>query len=594
MLSNKNKTMRSFLKYTLATITGIFLSTLVLFFLILIMIAASSSEKPVETKPNTLLYMRLNDRIVDRAVESPFNFIPEEFLGVREMGLKDILDNLSKAKKDDKITGVYLQLSVINAGIGTCEEIRNALLDFKESGKFIIAFADVYTQKSYYLASVADSLYLNPEGNFFLTGLGSQIMFYKGALDKLGIEAQIIRHGEYKSAVEPFTSDRMSPQNREQTKTWITSIWHHLLKGIGEQRGIEPRVLDQLADDLTVRTAESALDNGLVDGLLYKDEMIDALKELTGTPGKKDLRVIPLRKYTKVPAKRDYKGIAKDKVAVIFAHGDVMLGNMGEGTISSERISKAIRKARRDSSVKAIVLRVNSGGGGVLASDIIWREADLASKTKPLVASMGDVAASGGYNILAPADTILALPSTITGSIGVFALLPNIESFMNKKLGITVDVAKTNPYADMATPFRPLTADERTIFQSMVEETYESFVGKVSEGRHMTVEEVDAIGGGRVWSGETALDNGLIDGYGGLHDAIELAADMAGLEKYRVLALPKLEDPIDVLIRELTENTRTRMVKKELGQFYSYFETIQELEGLFGMQARLPFKFDLH
>jgi protease-4 len=586
--------MKNFLTYTLATITGIFLSTLLLFFLLFIVIAASSSEKPVEAKPNTILYLKLNERIVERSVDSPLFYLPTGFRSVREVGLNSILENIRKAKKDDNISGIYLELSAINAGIGSTEEIRNALLDFRESGKFVVAFADVYTQKSYYLASVADSLFMNPEGNFLLTGLGSQIMFFKGALDKLGIEAQVIRQGDYKSFVEPYTNDRMSPQNREQIMTWIGSIWDHMLKGIGEQRGLDPSQLDRFAEEVAISTAGDALKHGLIDRLMYKDEVIDVLRNLTGTEKDKDPRAIRLRRYSKVVVKRDYKGFTRDKVAVIYAHGDILLGNMGEGTISSERISRTIRRARRDSSIKAIVLRVNSGGGGALASDVIWREVDLASKTKPLVASMGDVAASGGYYILAPADTILAQPNSITGSIGVFAMLPNIQPFMNRKLGITIDIAKTNPHADLGTPYRPLSAEERTIISSMVEDTYDSFIKRVSDGRQMTREEVAAIGGGRVWSGENALENGLIDAYGGLYDAIGIAASMAGIEKYRVIDLPKLEDPIDMFIRELTENTRARIVRREMGRFYPYFETLQELEGLFGIQARLPYTFELH
>jgi protease-4 len=586
--------MKDFLKYTLATLTGIFLSTLLFLFIIIMIIAASSSDKPVEVKSNTILYMKLNDRIVERTVDNPFNYVSIGLPAVREMGLNDILDNIRKAKKDDNIQGIYLELTSINAGFGTTEEIRNALLDFKESGKFVLAFADLYTQKSYYLASVADSLFLNPDGNFVFTGIGSQIMFYKGALDKLGIEAQVIRHGDYKSFGEPFTSDRMSCENREQIMTMIGSIWQHYLEEVGRQRGIEPAYLNDLAENLDIRSASATLEHGLVDGILYKDQVIDVLRDLTGTSHKRDVRVITLRKYTRVPAKRDYKGIAKDKIAVVYAHGDVILGNTPEGTIGSARISKAIRKARRDSTVKAIVLRVNSGGGQAIASDVIWREAYLAAETKPMVASMGSVAASAAYNIIAPADTILALPNSITGSIGVFAMIPNLQPFMNKKLGITVDVAKTNKHADIGTPFRALTADEKTILRSMVRDTYESFVGHVSEGRNMTRENVNAIGGGRVWSGENALGNGLIDGYGGLHDAIETAAGMAGLEKYRILELPKLEDPIEQFFRELTENMRMRMVRNELGQFYQYFETLQELEGLFGIQARMPFKLELY
>jgi protease-4 len=584
--------MRSFLKYTLATITGIMLTSMLFAFMLIIFIASSSSEKPVEAKPNSILYMKLNDRIADRTVENPLDFLQFGFPGVREMGLNDIVNNIRKAKKDDNISGILLELTAINAGSGTTEEIRNALIDFRESGKFIIAYSDQYSQKTYYLASVADSLYMNPEGYFFFAGLGYQVMFFKGALDKLGIEAQVIKHGDYKSFPEPYTTDRMSPENREQTLTWISSLWNHMLEGISAERGLNPEDLNVLADGLKIRSGEDARANGLVDRLIYKDQLIGILKDLTDTDESKDLRSITLNRYTKVPVKREYKGIAKDKVAVIYAHGDVLLGNTGEGTISSERISRAIRKARRDSSIKAIVLRVNSGGGSALASDVIWREADLASKVKPLVASMGDVAASGGYYILAPAETVFAHPNTVTGSIGVFAMLPNMQPFMNKKLGITFDVAKTNPHADIGNPFRPLSAEEKLIFQSIVEDTYSDFVQRVSEGRDMSANEIDAVGGGRVWSGENALENGLIDRYGGLHDAIEAAADLAGLEKYRVLELPKLEDPIEVFLRELTENARARMVSRELGQFHMYFDSFRELEGLFGIQARQPFKFE--
>ncbi len=586
--------MKSFLKYTLATIVGIFLSTMLFFFLLILIISASSSEKPVEVKDNSILYMKLNDRIVDRTVDNPFDFLPTGFPMVREIGLNDILENIKKAKKDDNISGIYLELIFLSSGYGSTEEIRNALLDFKESGKFIMAFSDTYTQKAYYLASVADKLYLNPSGDLLLLGLRTEIMFYKGALDKLGIEAQVIRKGDYKSFDEPYTTDRMSPENRTQTLQWIGSLWDHILEGIAEQRGMDVETLDNYAERFTIRSAELALEHQLVDGLKYKDEVIDELKELTGTSPKKDLNSVSSKKYRKVHVKKDYKGYTRDKVAVIYAHGDIILGNTGEGTISSERISRAIRKARRDSTVKAIVLRVNSGGGGALASEVIYRETVLASEVKPLVASIGDVAASGGYLILAPADTVLASPNSITGSIGVFAMLPNVKTFFNKKLGITVDVAKTNKHADMGTPFRPLSEDEKDVIGYMIERTYDSFLTSVSSGRDMTKQEVNAIGGGRVWSGEDALENGLIDMYGGLNDAIKVAGEMAGIEKYRVISLPVLENPLDVFIRELTENIRTSMVQKELGQFYQYFKSVSELENLFGVQARIPYMFEIH
>jgi len=586
--------MKSFLKYTLATIVGIFLSSLLFFFFLILIISASTSEKPVEVKDNSILYIRLRDKIVDRTVDNPFNFLPTGLPMVREMGLNDILDCISKAKKDDQISGIYLEMISVTAGYGSTEEIRNALLDFKESGKFILAFSDTYTQKAYYLASVADSLYLNPSGDLLFLGLGTEIMFYKGALDKLGIEAQVIRRGDYKSFGEPFTNDHMSPENRTQTMQWIGSLWDHLLEGIAEERGLDTETLNKYADQFIIRSADLALEHKMVDGLKFKDEIIDELKTLTGTNPKKDLSSITIKKYKKVHVKKDYKGYTKDKVAVIYAHGDVLMGNTGEGTIGSERISRAIRKARRDSTVKAIVLRVNSGGGGALASEVIYREALLASQSKPLVASIGDVAASGGYLIIAPADTVLASPNSITGSIGVFAMLPNAQSFFNNKLGINIDVAKTNQHADLGTPFRPMSADEKEIIYHMVDRTYSSFLSVVSAGREMPEEEVNAIGGGRVWSGADGLENGLIDMYGGLNDAIKVAGEMAGVEKYRVISLPVLEDPLDVFIRELTENTRARMIQKELGEFYKYFKSVNELENLFGVQARIPFMFEIH
>lgn len=586
--------MKSFFKYTAATIVGICLTTFLFLILLIIIIGASSTEKPVELKSNTILYLDLNKRIVERTVDNPFDFLPSGIAFMQEIGLNDILANIRKAGKDENIAGIYLEMKALTAGFGAIEEIRNALIDFKESGKFIVAFSDYYSQKSYYLASAADKIYLNPSGELLFIGYGSEIMFYKGALDKLGIEAQVIRHGDYKSAVEPFTNDKMSNESREQMLTWVGSLWNHTLKGISDARGIEIEQLGKIADQALIRSAGLALEHKLVDSLFYKDQVIADLKSRTETPEQKDLRSISLKKYTRVPAQREYKGLAKEKIAVVYAHGDVILGNMGEGTVASDRISRAIRKARRDSTVKAIVLRVNSGGGSALASDVIWREAYLAAKAKPLVASIGDVAASGGYYFIAPADTILASPNSITGSIGVFAMLPNAKSFFNKKLGITVDVAKTNKHSDLGSIFRPLSGEETDYIQHGVEEVYVAFLSRVSEGRNMTLSDVDAIGGGRVWSGENALENGLIDMYGGLQDAIEVAAGMAGLEKYRVQELPRLENPLDVFLRELTENTKSNIAMRELGEYYRYFETIDNIKNYFGIQARIPYFFDIH
>ncbi len=548
----------------------------------------------MEVKPNTILLITLSEQIAERSSDSPFNLLPsDEFASLRELGLNDILNNIRKAKSDDNIAGIYIEPYYLSAGIGTVEEIRDALIDFKESGKFIISYSEFYTQSAYYLATISDDIYLNPTGEVPLYGLGARVLFLKEAMDRLGIEAQIVRHGTYKSAVEPFMYNKMSEENREQTLGWVSSIWNHMLEGISKERNIPVQELNELADHLTIKSAEDALENKLVDSLLYKDQVINKLKDLTGTPEKDDLNSISLRKYTKVPKIKDYKGLTRDKIAVIYAHGNVVMGNGGEGSISSERISKAIRKARRDSTIKAIVFRVNSGGGSALASEVIWREVDLASKVKPVVASMGDVAASGGYYILTSADTIIANPNTITGSIGVFSILPNAQKFFNNKLGINLDVVKTNPYADIGSPFRPLEDKEEELLRSSIEKVYDTFVTHVSEGRDMSWDEVDAIGQGRVWSGTDALENGLIDAYGGLTRAIEIAAQMCGVEKYRVVEWPVLEDPLQIFLKEISENARTRMLKKEFGEYYKYFEQLEDLENLSGAQARLPFKIDL-
>lgn len=585
--------MKRFFTYLLATLAGIFISFFMLFLFLLIIVAASTGERPTEVRSNTVLYMKLNEQIVERAVENPLNYLPGNFSMVSEMGLNDILADIRKAKADDNISGIYMELTAIPAGLSTIEEIRIALLDFRESGKFVVSYSEFYTQKAYYLASASDKVYLNPSGDLMFNGLAAKTIFFKGAMEKLGIDVEVVRHGDFKSAVEPFTSKQMSKESRSQAMLWVGSIWDHMLEEISESRNVDVKELNELADNLSVRSGSHALEYGLVDGLMYKDEVINDLKERTGTDEKKDLSSISLRKYTKAVVKKAGKGYSRDKVAVIYAYGDVVMGSAGEGSIASERISRAIRKARRDSTIKAIVLRINSGGGSALASDVIWREADLARKVKPLVASYGDVAASGAYYLSAPADTILAQPATITGSIGVFALLPNFGTFLDKKIGITFDAAKTNPSADFGSPTRKLTGNEREVIEYGVSKVYDDFVSRVSEGRHMSREEVDAIGQGKVWSGVNAMQNGLIDLYGGLYDAIDVAAGMAGLEKYRTVSLPRLEDPIDEFIRKLAENARTGMIKKELGEEFETLKEMNDLKNFSGIQARLPYRIDL-
>lgn len=589
--------MKNFLSSLLATLTGLIIMTIVVFLIFMGIVTASTSKEAVEVEENSLLHARFNAQILDRANEDPFallfsgNFMYDEI-----MGLDQILKDLKKAKTDDNIEGIFLNLRSVNAGIATIGEIRDAMLDFKESGKFIYAFSEAYTQKSYYLASVADSVFMTPGGMFLFNGMSATVMFYKNALEKVGVEMQVIRHGSYKGAVEPFLRDDLSEENREQIEAYVGALWGKIVADISLSRDISVEKLNRIADDLTTIDAKQLVETGMIDGLIYYDEMLSLMKEKMGVEEEDDLNSVYLKRYKDALIK-EKKKYSRDKVAVIYAMGSVVDGNAGEGYISSERISKAIRKARRDKSVKAIVFRINSGGGSGMASDVIHREVQLAAKEKPVVASMGDVAASGGYYIAAPADTILAGPGTITGSIGVFGMFPNVQELMNEKIGISTDVVKTNRNSDILSPMDPMDPEERAIIQKMIDDFYIDFVSLVAEGRGKSYDEIDAIAGGRVWAGSDALDLGLIDMYGGLEKSVEVAAEMAGLEDYRVQSLPRLEDPMAAIMKQLTGGSlaRTdRFLQRELGDSYRHYRKIQEIRNMQGIQAVMPYEIELH
>jgi len=589
--------MKSFLKYTLATIVGVII-TGAIFFLILFasigsMISAQQ-DKTVEIKPNTVLKIELDQVITDRSPQNPFeNFDFSSFKPKKSLGLNDILDNIKKAGKDDEIEGIYLELSSVPAGMATTEEIREALIEFKKTDKFIICYSDNYTQKSYYLGSVADKMYMNPAGRVYLTGLQSNVMFFKEGLDRLGVEPQIVRHGKFKSAIEPFTKNQMSPENREQINAYISSLWNKMAKGISEQRGIEVEKINQMTNELTHRSSEATVEHGLIDSLIYKDQILEKLKEKSEIDKDKAC-FVTLSKYTNVPKIKDYKGLAENKVAVVYAMGSVIMGEGEEGTIGSERISRAIRKARKDTSIKAIVFRVNSGGGSALASEVIWREAQLAAQEKPFIASLGDVAASGGYYIVSPADTIMASPNTITGSIGVFGMFFNGKEFLNDKLGIHVDVVKTHKFADLGSPFRSMQEEERQIIKDQIVQTYDTFVKRVADGRNMTTEDVDEIAQGRVWSGADAKERGLVDRFGGLEEAVELAAKTANIEKYRTVGLPKLKDPFEQFMKNLSGNVKASIIKNEMGDSYKYYKEFEHIKDMQGVQARIPYRINVY
>lgn len=589
--------MKNFLSSLLATITGLVIMTIVVFLIFMGIVTASTSKEAVEVEENSLLAARFNAQILDRANEDPFSLLfSGNFMYDDIMGLNQILKDLEKAKTDENIEGIFMHLGSVNAGTATLGEIRDAMLDFKESGKFIYAFSENYTQKSYYLASVADSVFMTPGGMFLFNGLSAEVMFYRNALKKVGVEMQVIRHGSYKGAVEPYLRDDLSDENREQIESYVGAIWKKIVGDISESRGISVEKLNQIADDLATIDSEQLVETGMLDGLIYFDEMLSMLKEKMDVEEEDDLETVTLKRYKDANLKKK-KTYSKDKVAVIYGMGTVIDGTAGEGYISSERISKAIRKARRDKSVKAIVFRINSGGGSGMASDVIHREVMLAAKEKPVVASMGDVAASGGYYIAAPADTIIAGPGTITGSIGVFGMFPNVQELMNDKIGITTDVVKTNKNANIISPMDPLDPEERAILQKMVDDFYIKFVNLVADGRGKTYDEIDAIAGGRVWAGSNALELGLIDMHGGLVKSIEVAAEMAGLENYRIQELPRLEDPMAAIMKQLTGGSLVKadqILKHELGDSYRHYRKIQEIRDMHGIQAVMPYEIELH
>ena len=586
--------MKNFLSSLIATLVGILIMTVVFLLIFIGIVTATTAKEVPEVKENSILVAKFNSPIADRSDENPFTkLLTGNPMADNMMGLDQILKDLKRAGEDENIKGIFLNLRNVPSRFTTLSEVREGLLEFKKSGKFIYAYADSYSHKSYFLASVADSIFMTPEGVFYFTGLSAEATFYKRALDKIGVEMQVVRHGSYKSAAETFTRENLSDENREQIEGYMGAIWEKMITEISTSRNIDISLLNEYADDLVTLDNEKLLKTGMIDGLIYYDEMLSLMKEKLGVNESKDLGAIELSSYKLVPSK-EKKTFSRDKIAVIYAMGTVVDGNMGEGYISSERISKAIRKARRDKSVKAIVFRVNSGGGSVIASDVIYREAMLAAAEKPFVASMGDVAASGGYYIVAPADTILASPSTITGSIGVFFAMPNIKELMNDKIGITTDVVKTNKHADILTVFDPLDPEEQVFIQNTVDKTYDNFVGLVARNRGKSFEEIDAIAGGRVWSGKDALKLGLIDMFGGLDKSIEVAASMAGLETYRVVSLPKLEDPLTAVMKQLTGEAKMRVIKKELGDQYIHYKNIQEIREMQGLQSVIPCDIELY
>ncbi|NBC82347.1 MAG: signal peptide peptidase SppA [Bacteroidetes bacterium] len=588
--------MRSFLKYVLASMVGVLVASSVLLLIGVAMIgsALSKSDKAIEVKDNSILYLKLNYEIKDRTSKDPFEYYDFRQLKMKpQLGLNDILLYIEKAGTDENIKGIFLDLSAVPAGMSQLEEIRRALDEFRRNNKFVIAHADSYSYKSYYLASVADKVFLTPTGLIEFTGLSAEILYFKKALEKLGVEATIFRTGKYKSAVEPLMQEEMSEANREQISAFLNGTWKHSLDKIAANRASTVDKLDYLADNLSINNTQACLEENLVDSLIYADQVIDYLKSLVNFPPEKDLNMLRLHSYANTPKPRSGKGLAKDQLAVIYAEGDIMTGEGNEGTIGADRLAAAIRKARKDSAVKAIVFRVNSPGGSALASEIILREMDLARKEKPVIASMGNMAASGGYYISCMADTIICNATTLTGSIGVFGALINIREFMNEKAGIHVDVVKTNEHADLFSPFREMESSEKQVIQSAIDTIYTTFLNHVSAGRNLPVSTVESLAQGRIWLGEDAVDNNLADMIGGLDLAIDIAAQKANLEHYRTIELPEQVTPLEEIFKQMGQEIKTFFMKDELGEYYQHIKTLKNMTEQKGIRARLPYDLEI-
>ena len=592
--------MKDFLKFMLASMVGYLLISIILFFLFMVLLfsVASLGEKETVVVPsNAVLQMTLDKKIMDRGSKNPSLTSFTSFSMEKTPGLDDLLACLKKAREDDRIKGIYLDLTNLNAGAAILDELRTGLTDFRESGKFIYSYADSYSQGSYYLATAGDRIYMHPKGMMLFKGLYAEVTFYKNTLEKMDVEAQLIRpmNNRFKSAMEPFIQDRMSDANREQTGRFITTMWDHMVGQISASRNIPVAELNRIATELeATKKPDFAVRAKLIDGLLYKDEFMAEIRNTLGIKEEEKIPSITLKKYMDYVPQKKQKEYHKNKIAVIYALGSISGGEGDDYAIGSERLSKTIREARLDTNVRAIVLRVNSPGGDALASDVILRELMLAKLRKPVVASYGDVAASGGYWISCMADKIVAHENTITGSIGVFGFIPNMEGLLTNKLGLTFDQVETNANAEFMALNRPMTAKEKEVLQYEVDDIYATFLAYVAEARKIPVEKVDSIAQGRVWSGVDAKRIGLIDEFGGLDDAIKLASELAGIPDYKVVSLPKQKDPLQQIMDELMGKDPETRIQKEIGDFYPYYRIWKEISTMKGVQARMPYELQIH
>ena len=588
--------MKTFLKMLLAVIAGTILTSILFFIIMLSVLSgmAAAGKKAVTIPEKSVLVIKTGAMITDRTQSNPLAmFDPLTRSFSQTPGLNDLLKNLRKAADDKNVSGILIETGTMPSGWATADELRTALEEFRESGKFIYSYAEyIMMQDGYFISTAADAIWVNPTAMLDFKGLAAEVTFYKNALEKLGVEVQVIRHGRFKGAVEPYMLDKLSDENRLQISAYMGSIWKHVVGVISEARGVPVERVMSLADSLAGYTPEMMTAAGLIDGPLYRDQLEDSIRSAADIKEGKKISYVSMSKYSKVTVKQSTKP-SRSKIAVLFAEGSIVNGEGDDTNIGGSRYAAEMRKLRLDTTVKAVVFRVNSRGGSVIASDMIWREVELTTKVKPVVVSMGNYAASGGYYVSAPAVKIMASPVTVTGSIGVFGLIPNAGRLLNQKLGISSDIVRTNAHSDFPSITRPLNAFERETMQANIERTYSNFTGLVASGRGMRQSAVDSIGQGRVWSGSDAAVLGLVDTFGGLRDAVKEAAALAGLEDYRVIEKPEAADFYTKLLKQMTEEMRTKAIRNELGEVSRYYFDLREIISSGGILAIMPYYIEI-
>ncbi|TNE81519.1 MAG: signal peptide peptidase SppA [Bacteroidetes bacterium] len=586
--------MKQFFKQVFASTIGFIFGAIFLFFIfffIILGIANSLEEKKADVAESTILYFRPESDMVEQGSDNPFDQLDINNLDLKqkEMGLNKTLEALYAASGDKNIAGMYLHLpNTFSNGFAVLEELRAALQNFKDSGKFIVAYSEFYSEAGYYLASTADKIVLNEAGEMLFNGLHAELMFLKGALDKVGVEMQVVKYGKYKSAVEPFIATSMSDENRLQVKRYLESILGSYLKQVGKNKAMSPERLREISDKLLIRQASDAKTLGLVDALGHEQDVFAYIREMLKLEADAKYESLSLSAY--YPSRPFTTDFEAGKIALVYAEGEI---NDGESGMPGKRIVEALREIRKNDDIKAVVMRINSPGGSALESDVIYHEMKLTAEKKPLIISMGNVAASGGYYMAVAGDYIFAHPATITGSIGVFGLIPNMQKMFNEKLGITFDGVATGEYSDLGTVSRPLSGAEREVIQGMINRTYESFVNKVAKGRKMSFGAVDSIAQGRVWTGEDALKNGLVDQLGGIKDALAYAAKEVEMEKYRVVEFPKQKNPFEAFMGT-KEEVKADLLKEELGDLYPLLQLHKDIQKMKGVQMRLPFTWTIN